>query len=71
MLICAVGTSAPEGRRYGEPDWERRPVDFQGTGVWLFGHQIFSPQHPSELPKFPKYTEQSYEEWKVEGLVKK
>jgi hypothetical protein len=72
LLIYTVDTSAPEGRRYGEPDWERRPVDFSGIfygiGNGLLRNQHFPPRHQ---PEFPKYTEQSYEEWKLEELVKR
>jgi hypothetical protein len=65
MLIRNVDTSVPEGRRYGEPDWERRPVAPLDNG--LLGNQNLLPQYQ---PEFPKYTEQSYEEWKLEGLIK-
>jgi hypothetical protein len=62
-----VDTSAPDGRRYGEPDWQTRPVEYRNYGVGaLFGNPGLI-----DVSGFPKYTEKSYEEWKVEGLIER
>jgi len=65
MLIDTVDTSAPEGRRYGEPDWESRPVQYRMYG----GTGLFGDPGMRDARDFPKYTEQSYEEWMVEGYI--
>lgn len=62
-----MDTSAPDGRRYGEPDWETRPVEYRSYG----GGGLFGNPGMSDVRDFPKYTEKSYEEWKVEGLIER
>ncbi len=60
-----MNTSTPEDRRYGEPDWEWRPVESR-----IFGGNITYPMG-REHRDFPRYTEKSYEEWKLEGHIER
>ncbi len=64
-----MDTSAPEGRRYGEPDWEFRPVEQRNYGgTVLFADPSLFGRDPRD---FPEYTEKSYEEWKLEGQIER
>lgn len=67
ILISIMDTSAPESRRYGEPDWESRPVEYRTYG----GTGIFGAPNLADVRDFPKYSEKSYEEWKLEGLIER